>query len=170
MKRRSIVRRATRVVLVILAALWLLFEDWVWDSILALMQVVARLRVVRRFEAFLQRQNQYLLLSLFAFPFLIMIPAQVFGLYLIASGRILRGAALFVIAKVTITALVTRLFVISRDKLLLIRSFAAFYSWFREAKERLYAELRKLSAWNAAGEAVARFKHALRMRVRQMRK
>ncbi len=170
MKKQGLLKRAARIILIILAALWMLFEDWVWDSILALMQVVARLKIVQAFEDFLRRQNQYLLLTFFVFPFLIMIPAKLLGLYMIASGKILRGAAIFVVAKVTITALVTRLFVISREKLLLIRPFAAFYYWFREAKDRLYAELRKIPAWTRARDAITRFKQELKMRIRMMRR
>ncbi len=170
MKRKGLLKRAARIVLIILAAVWMLFEDWVWDSILAVMEVVARLKIVQDFEDFLRRQNQYLLLSLFIFPFLIMIPAKLLGLYLIASGKILRGAAIFVVAKATITALVTRLFVISREKLLLIRPFAAFYYWFRETKERLYEELRKMPAWIRASEVMRKFKQELKVRIRRLRK
>jgi len=157
-------------VLVVIGALWMLFEDWVWDSILALMQVVARLKAIRRFEAYLQRQNPYLLLSLFLFPFLIMLPAKIWGLYLIADGKVLRGALIFAVAKVTITALVTRLFVISRDKLLLIRSFAVFYHWFREKKEWLYGELNKMPAWRTAREGIERFRRGLKRYMHRPRK
>lgn len=142
----------------------MLFEEWVWDSIVAVMAVVGRLKIVHRFEAFLARQNQYTLLVLFTFPFFIMLPAKVYGLYLITSGKVVRGITIFVAAKVTITALVTRLFIISKDKLLLIKSFASFYHWFQDKKEWLYAEVRKLPAWQAA----AKLRHALRVKMRSL--
>jgi len=41
----------------------MLFEDWVWDSLVAFMQVVGRLKIIYRFETFLGKQNQYLLLT-----------------------------------------------------------------------------------------------------------
>src|SRR5690349_24941003 len=123
MKKQNLFKRLVRFILIILAAVWMLFEDWVWDSIVALMRVVARLKIISRFETFLARQNPYLLLTLFIFPFLIMIPAKLYGLFLIADGKVIRGVTIFVIAKVTITALITRLFKISRDKLLQIRTF-----------------------------------------------
>lgn len=162
MKKPSLFKRATRLLLILLVALWMLFEDWVWDTIVALMKVVGRLKTVSRFERFLARQNQYVLLTLFTFPFIIMIPAKIYGLYLISIGQVVRGVTIFVVAKGLITALVTRLFIISQDKLLMIRSFAVFYYWFKEKKEWLYAEVRKLPAWQAAGEWIARLKRRLR--------
>lgn len=162
MKKQSLFKRASRLILVILAALWMLFEDWVWDSIVALMEVVGRLKIINRFETLLARQNQYLLLTLFIFPFLIMIPAKLYGLYLITSGRVIRGVTIFVVAKGLITALVTRLFILSKDKLLQIKAFAAFYYWFKDKKEWLYSEVRKLPAWQMAREWITQLKMKLR--------
>ena len=140
----------------------MLFEDWVWDSLVAFMHIVARLKIVNRFETFLAKQNQYLLLTLFIFPFFIMIPAKIYGIYLITSGKIIRGVTIFVAAKGLITVLVTRLFIVSKDKLLLIESFAAFYYWFTDKKEWLYSEVRKLPAWQMAREWIAQLKVKLR--------
>jgi hypothetical protein len=163
MKKQNIFKRGIKLILIILAAVWMLFEDWVWDSIVALMARVGRLRIINRFETFLAQQNQYLLLTLFTFPFLIMIPAKLYGLYLITSGKVLKGVTIFIMAKLTITALVTRLFIISKDKILLIKPFAVFYYWFNDKKEWLYAEVRKLPAWQAAKEWIADLKIKLRL-------
>ena len=162
MKKQNLVKRAIRLILITLAAAWMLFEDWVWDSLVAFMQVVGRLKIINRFETFLGKQNQYLLLTLFIFPFFIMIPAKVYGIYLITSGKVMRGFTIFVVAKGLITVLVTRLFIVSKDKLLLIKSFASFYYWFKDKKEWLYAEVRKLPAWQMAREWITQLKMILR--------
>jgi hypothetical protein len=86
-----------------------------------------------------------------------MIPAKVYGIYLITSGKIIRGVTIFVVAKGLITLLVTRLFIVSKDKLLLIKSFASLYYWFRDKKEWLYSEVRKLPAWQMARNRTASF-------------
>jgi hypothetical protein len=162
MRKQNVFKQASRLVLIILASLWMLFEDWVWDSIVAFMEVVGKLKAVNRFETFLARQNPYLLLALFVFPFFIMIPAKLYGLYLLTNGKVIRGVAIFVIAKGFITALLTRLFMISRDKLLQIKAFAAFFFWFRDKKEWLYSEVRKLPAWQTARAWIAQLKMKLR--------
>ncbi len=160
-KKPSLFKRAVRLFLIILAAIWMIFEEWVWDSLVALMERLGRLTLVNRFERFLARQHQYLLLALFIFPFLIMIPAKVYGLLLITGGKVIRGATIFVLAKLMVTALVTRLFVISKDKLLLIKPFATFYYWFTEKKEWLYAEVRKLAGWQLAKKWISHLKTRL---------
>lgn len=165
MKKPGLFKKFIRLFILVLAAIWMLFEDWVWDSIVALMEMAGRLKAVHRVERFLARQSPYVLLTMFCVPFLIMIPAKLYGLFLITSGKVVRGVTIFVMAKALITALVTRLFVISKDKLLQITWFAAFYGWFMEKKEWLYAEVRQLPGWQTAkkwiGEVKARF-HALR--------
>ena len=135
----------------------MLFEEWVWVSLDTFMQVVGQLKIINRFETFLAKQNQYLLLTLFIFPFFIMIPAKVYGIYLITSGKVIRGVTIFMVAKGLITLLVTRLFIVSKDKLLLIKSFASFYYLFRDKKEWLYSEVRKLPAWQMARNRIASF-------------
>jgi hypothetical protein len=162
MKKQSLLKRVIRLILISLAAIWMLFEDWVWDTIVDLMTEVGRLKIINRFESFLTRQNQYLLLTLFTFPFLIVIPAKLYGLYLIADGKVIRGVTIFIVAEVLITALVTRLFIISKDKLLQIKAFKTFYDWFKDKKEWLYSELRKLRAWQLAREGIAQLKTKLR--------
>jgi hypothetical protein len=164
-KRQKLFGRIVRFLLITFAAVWMLLEEWVWDKILAVMAYVGRLKVINRFETFLARQHQYLLLTFFIVPFLIMIPAKVYGLYLMTSGHVLRGVTIFVVAKGLITALVTRLFLISKDKLLRIRSFARFYFWFADKKEWLYSEVRKLPAWQVARMWIVQVKarlHSLR--------
>jgi hypothetical protein len=50
MKKQNLIKRTIRLILIILAAAWMLFEDWVWDSLVAFMQVVGRLKIVRRLK------------------------------------------------------------------------------------------------------------------------
>lgn len=158
---RSIIKHTVQLILVVIAALWMFFEDWVWDNIRALMEYVGRLKFIKTFEAHLSSQHQYLLLSLFAVPFIGMFPVKLYGLYLIAHGKVVFGVMVFIITKVVATAIVTRLFTISKDKLLLIRPFAVSYYWITAKKEWLYAEVRKLRAWQKAKEIIANIRESL---------
>ena len=169
MKQQHFVKRISRLILIVLAAIWMLFEDWVWDSILALMERVSRLKTVHRLEVFIARQNQYLLLVFFCVPFFIMIPAKVYGLYLIANGKFLRGITIFIVAKGLITALITRLFVISKDTLLSMPAFAASYYWFKDKKDWLYAELNRMPAWLAAKRTLADLRRRIKEKLHSLR-
>jgi len=70
---------------------------------------------------------------------------------------------------IIITAIVTRLFFIRKEKLLLIGPFAKFYFWFTEKKEWLYAEVRKLRAWQAARDFIRKLRLRVKMLVRQVK-
>lgn len=165
---KELPRRTGRFIFIVLASLWIMLEEWVWDTIMAVMEIVGRLKLVNRFENLLARQNPYVLLSLFLFPFFIMIPAKIYGLYLVAEGKTLRGILIFVLAKGFITAFVTRLFFVSKDKLMQIKSFATSYYWAKEKKDWLYAELNKLPAWQAARKSVAEAKQFIKDKVRTL--
>jgi len=169
MKLKELLRRISRFIFIVLASLWIMFEEWVWDSIMAVMEKIGRLKIVNRFENLLVKQNPYILLSLFLFPFLIMIPAKIYGLYLVAEGKILRGVLIFVLAKGFITAVVTRLFIVSKEKLMRIQTFASSYYWIKEKKDWLYAELNKFPAWQAARRSVAELKRFIKEKVRALK-
>jgi len=169
MELKKLLKRSSRFIFIVLASLWIMFEEWVWDSIMAGMETIGRLKTVHRMEIFLRRQNPYLLLSLFLFPFLIMIPAKIYGIYLIAEGKTLRGILIFVLAKGFITAFVTRLFFVSKDKLMQIKNFAASYYWVTEKKDWLYAELDKLPAWQTAKKSIAAMKKRIKDKVRALK-
>jgi hypothetical protein len=162
MDLKRLLTRSSRFIFIVLASLWIMFEEWVWDTLMALMEKIGHLKIVNRFEAFLTKQNPYILLSLFLFPFLIMVPAKIYGIYLVTEGKTLRGILIFVLAKGFITAFVTRLFFVSKYKLMQIKNFAASYYWVAEKKDWLYAELNKLPAWQVARKSVAALKRLIK--------
>ncbi len=169
LKLRELPKSVSRFIFIVLAAFWVMFEEWVWDNIMAVMEKIGRLEIINRFDAFLVKLNPYLLLSLFLFPLFIMIPAKIYGLYLIADGKVVRGISIFVLAKGLITAIITRLFFVTKDKLLQIKAFASSYYWIKEKKEWLYAELNKLPVWQAAKRLVADLKRFIKENFRSLR-
>jgi hypothetical protein len=68
MKKQNLVKRTIRLILITFAAAWMLFEDWIWDSLVAFMQVVGRLKIINRFETFLGKQKLISPAHLIYFP------------------------------------------------------------------------------------------------------
>lgn len=165
MKKKNIYKGVIRLIIVVIIAFWMLFEEWIWDNIVKIVERSRLLKIIKRLESFIVRQNQYLLLSSFILPFLIMIPAKLYGLYLITNGRVIKGITIFILAKVTITGLLSWLFIITKEKLLEIKTFARFYFWFNDKKEWLFSELRKLLIWQMAKEIVSQVKYYLRVKI-----
>ena len=130
------VRRILSLPLMVLAALIILFEDFVWARVTVLVAALARLRLVARLETWVLNRGRHATLALFAIPIACLIPFKLFALWLIASGHIVGGILVIIAAKVTGTAISARLFVIAKPKLMTFETFV-----------RVYTAVLRFSAW-----------------------
>jgi hypothetical protein len=155
-------RRLLRGVFAVVAALWLVLEEWVWDGLVALTKWVARLPVFRGLEARIQRLGPKAAMAAFVVPWLLMLPIKVLGLWLFGTGRFWAGVVVFVVGKLVGTAVLARLFTLTRPALLQIGWFRRLYEGFTRLRDRVYAYVRSLRTY----QAVRRWLGALRTRVR----
>lgn len=146
----SLPRRMLRGLLAVPAALWLVLEEWLWDGLVAFTRWVARLPIFRRLEAAIARMRPYPAMALFLVPWLTLLPAKLLSFWLIGTGRAGLGIAVFVAGKVVGTAILARLFTLTRPALLQIAWFARLYAWFTGLRDRLYAYVRSLRAYQLA--------------------
>ncbi len=152
---KSVLRRALTPPLVVLAAVWMFLEEFIWVRLAALIARLARLPVIAALETRLARLPPYPAMALFAVPTALLVPVKLWALYLIAAGHALLGFVIIVVAKVVITALVARLFAICRPQLMSIGWFARLYGWIQRVREDLYARVRRMPGWQR-GRAVVR--------------
>lgn len=150
-----------RGVLAVLGALWFLLEDWVWDGMLAVMAWIARLPLVRWVESRIARLPPYAALFAFAIPAAVLLPFKIAALWLIAQGHHWLGMQVFIIAKLVGTAFLARIFALTKPSLLTIGWFARGYGLITGWKERLYAYVRALPAY----QRMRAWSHALRERL-----
>lgn len=155
-------RRLLRGVFAVCAALWMVAEEWLWDGLVAATRWVARLPVFRAIEARIQRFGPKTAMAMFVVPWLLLLPAKVLALWLLGTGRFALAAAVFVVAKLVGTAMLARLFTLTRPALLQIAWFRRLHGWFTGLRDRLYAYVKALRAWQAARRILS----ALRVRMR----
>lgn len=115
-------------ILIILASLIVLFEEWVWEGITGLVAWLARFRLVARLEAWVQTLSPRATVALFAVPLLALLPAKILALYFLTHGKVLRGVFVILLAKGIGTAVSARLFVLAKPKLMTFTSFVWVYS------------------------------------------
>lgn len=161
-RRASWPRRCLRGGFAVVAALWLFLEEWVWDGLVALTKWIARLPVFRGLEARIQRLGPKAAMAAFVVPWLLMLPIKVLGLWLFGTGRFWAGVAVFVVGKLVGTAVLARLFTLTRPALLQIGWFRRLYDWFTRVRDRVYAYVRSLRTY----QAVRKWLGAVRTRVR----
>jgi hypothetical protein len=136
-------------------ALLILFEEWGWEPLARLMASFARLRLVAWVERRIAALPPYAALGVFALPWLLFLPTKLFALWLIAEGRSLLGVVAILVAKVVGTAIVARLFTLTKPALMRLPWFATCYTRWRTWKEGLLAWVRASELWGW-GRAIRR--------------
>ena len=141
---------------VFIAAILILLEDWLWDDLARLAAVIGRLPVFHQIETLIANLPPYAALFCFAVPSLLLIPVKLVALYFISHGHALSGLLTVVGAKVAGTALVARLFTLTRPRLLRINWFAWVYERFVAFKARIYAVIHSTAVYRAAHRQMVR--------------
>lgn len=162
-------RRVLRGLLAVPAALWMVLEEWLWDSLVAITKWVARLPIFARLEAAIARLRPYPAMLLFLVPWLMLLPAKLLSFWLLGTGKKLLGVGVFVGAKVIGTAILARLFTLTRPALLQIGWFARLHRWFTGLRDRLYAYVRGLRAYQLARRWLAAVREWARAAWRRLR-
>jgi hypothetical protein len=147
---------------VVLAAVIILLEDWLWDDLARLAAAIGRLPVLRLIEALIASLPPYVALVVFAVPSLLLIPVKLIALYFISHGQATLGFLTVLGAKIVGTALVARIFALTRPKLLRIAWFAWLYNRFMAFKGRIYAVIKSTRIYRAAHEQHLRLRAAVR--------
>lgn len=134
-------------VLQVFAALIVLFEEWGYRPLADLLGRLARFRLWARLELWIAGLPPYGALAVFALPTTILLPLKFVAVWLLANGFVLGAGALFVGAKIASTALIARIFMLTKPALMQIGWFARAYTWFMPWKEAIFAQIRASFAW-----------------------
>lgn len=142
--------RALKATLGWLLALLILFEEWGWEPLQRLLAAIGRWPGLRWIEGAIRRLPPYGALALFALPSLLLVPVKLGALWLMGHGQVVAGAVVIVVAKVAGTAVVARLFTLTRPALMRLAWFAALYGRWTRWKAALLARVRASRLWRLA--------------------
>lgn len=146
----------------IVLALLIVLEEWGWRPLAHALGRLARWRPWAALETWIARLPPYLALVAFALPSTLLLPLKFLALFLVAKGYYVLSVALFLIAKAVATALVARLFLLTRPALMSIGWFAWGYETLMPWKEALVAKVRSSMVWRMARALRRRAMRALR--------
>lgn len=159
---RHRLKRLLSLPLVAASVVAVLVDDAFRAVVIPAVRAFARLRLIRRVEAWIATLPPYVTLALFVIPLAIIEPFKIYALYLFGEGRWIAGILTFVVAKVVGLGLAERLFAVSRDKLLSIGWFAALHRKLLGIKEGVHAWLAQTRFWPAAVRVVGRVRETMR--------
>jgi len=143
---------------VLVAAVIILIEDWLWDDLARLAARIGRLPVFRLIEVLIASLPPYLALACFGLPTLFLVPVKIAALYFISHGHPTLGLLTIIGAKFVGTALVARIFALTRSKLMRIKWFAWSHGKLIAFKARIYGAIK--------GTSIYRFAHIRLLRLR----
>jgi len=131
----------------VLVALLLLFEEWGWRPLSNLLARLARFRIWALAELWIAGLPPYGALVVLGIPSAIIIPAKLIGVYLLATGHIATAATVILCAKLAGTALVARIFLLTKPALMQIAWFKHAWDFFVPWQESLFAWIRATWVW-----------------------
>lgn len=133
--------------LVYVAALFLLFEEWLWAMGSRTMQGLAQFPPLHALEHAIRGLPPYWALAAFVLPALLLFPVKLLALMAIANGHAWTGVSVIVIAKLGGAATVARIYALTRPTLLTLPWFARYHGRFMAFKDRCIARLLATPAW-----------------------
>ena len=110
-------------------AIALLFEEWLWEKLSGLMARIGKLPVFRQLESGIKRLSPYPALACLAVPWFLLLPAKISALWLLSHDHALAGIGTILLAKLGGTALVARIFSLTRNQALSIVWFNGIYQF-----------------------------------------
>ena len=146
---RGPIRRALRTVASVLLLPFIAFEEWGWRPIARLMVQLAQWRPIARLETKITSVSRATALVLFVLPSLLLIPVKFAALWLISNHHQASGVAVIIVAKIFSTALLGRLFTLTKAQLLTFAQFARVYHFWRETKTKAKAWIKATGVWQA---------------------
>jgi hypothetical protein len=165
----DVMRPALVLALNVLAALILLFEEWGWRPLSNLIARLARFPLWARTELWIAGLPPYGALLVLGVPSAILIPAKLLGVFLLATGHIVSATIVIVAAKLASTALIARIFLLTKPALMQIEWFARTYEIFVPWQEALFARIRASWVWRYGRIVKWRASNYLRASWRQFR-
>jgi hypothetical protein len=149
---------ALEVILVPVAAAIVFFEQVLIRALNAATAVFARWAPIAALERWLKKQPPYVALTAFVAPSILILPIKFSAIFFAAHRHFMMAIVAVVIGKVLATAIVARLYVVLRPTLMTIGWFAKADTWFFYWRDRAYAFVRALPAWQKARAAITGMK------------
>ena len=142
-------------VLLWVAAVALLFEEWFWPRSTRVIERIGEALHLSTATAWIRRRPPLQALALFVIPVLVLYPFKVLALIALANGDIVLGGAAFVAAKLIATAVFARLYELTEPAL--VR-----FAWIHLARKKFLAARAYLHTWLNGRPAYRRARSRLR--------
>lgn len=151
-----------RHLLIFLAAIVLVFEEWGWVPLKRAVAAIGRLPMFNRLEGWVRGLRPAGALALFALPTLLLLPVKLAALALIHAGQTPWGVGILITGKLIGTALLARIFELTQPALMQLAWFARLYARWHAWKESVLQAAKQTWVWQQVGRARMRLRASVR--------
>lgn len=166
---RAILKRVLTPPLVLIAAALILLEETLIKWLQRLMARLAALPLIATLEERARRLPPYPAMILFLLPGAVLLPVKLAALWLLANGHEVWGTTVFIAGKLAGTAVGARIYLVLRPTLVTLNWFARVEAWVFGWRDRIYARVKAMPAWQRAAAGVAAAKAWLRAQLARRR-
>lgn len=146
----QVVKVVVRFVVAVLVVAYTLLDELLFPLFRPAIRWLSELRLFQRLGALIGQLPPYVALVLLAVPFVIIEPAKVGALWVIATGHVIEGVVLLLIAQVLSLLICERIFHAAYEPLMRIGWFKAVLGWVFALRDRALAMARETAVWKAA--------------------
>ncbi len=144
------IRAFARAVVMVAVVIYTLLDELLFPLFRPLIAWLGHLQLFRRLGELIARLPPNVALVLLAVPFVIIEPAKVFALYWGATGHVVQGTILLLIAQVLSLLICERIFHAAYEPLMRIGWFKAVLDWLFGLRDRALNWAKSTAAWRAA--------------------
>ena len=142
--------RALKSILGWLLTLVVLFEEWGWEPLNRVMVRLGQLPGPRWLGQRIAALPPYGAVAIFLLPTALLLPVKLAALWFIGRGMVIAGTLVLVVAKLGGTALIARLFTLTRPALMTLPWFAHLYARWSTWKAAQLKRVRGSRPWRLA--------------------
>lgn len=146
----AVLRGIGRAAVTIVVVAYTILDELVFPLLRPLIDWLGHLRLFERLGALIGRLPPYVVLVLFAVPFVFIEPVKVFALYWGAVGHPIQGLVILSFAQVASILVCERIYHAGKGQLLRIGWFARLMGWLVRLRDRALGWVKSTAAFQAA--------------------
>ena len=157
-----VLRAIVRFVVTFAVVIYTLLDELVFPLVRPLLNWLGELRLFQRLGVLIASLPPYLVLLLLAVPFVVIEPAKVYALYLGATGHVVEGIILLLVAQVVSLLTCERIYHVGHAKLMQIGWFKRLMHWIFALRDKALAWAKSTALWRWAASLTKRLREWFR--------
>ncbi|MDD2565567.1 MAG: hypothetical protein PHZ26_03175 [Candidatus Gracilibacteria bacterium] len=126
--------------LVFVASIFILFQELVWTSVKPVLEYFSKINYIQKSEVWVKSLSINASLTLFMVIFVSSSLLEIWAIGLTVIGKIYIGFSIYAISKILSFIVLSRIFTLTKPKLMEVSWFKNLFDWLVYKKNKLYSQ------------------------------